>query len=203
MFSSSLSYLMKSTEVDESLSTTSSDVLFQRIPTNFKIKSTKWETYIKLINLLRTIKTEGGLWDNTCKRLFSTDADPPNFIGFQKYTKGHLLRLIVSSIGAVTYDLAKVLANILWWLVGHFSITSGHPKLYRPHKVHQVWGRGVHIILWCGGPLHICDSGPCHLHHQTKITTGLTTKQQDLHVHTAHHHIAGILPQKCLLHLPG
>ena len=37
MFSSSLSDLMKSTEVDESLSTTSTDVLFQRIPTNFKI----------------------------------------------------------------------------------------------------------------------------------------------------------------------
>ena len=37
MFSSSLSELMNSTEVDESLSTTSTDVLFQRIPTNFKI----------------------------------------------------------------------------------------------------------------------------------------------------------------------
>ena len=36
IFSSSLSDLMKSTEVDESLSTTSTDVLFQRIPTNFK-----------------------------------------------------------------------------------------------------------------------------------------------------------------------
>ena len=46
MFSSSLSDLMMSTEVDESLSTTSTDVLFQRIPTNFKIKSTKWEIYI-------------------------------------------------------------------------------------------------------------------------------------------------------------
>ena len=40
---------MKSTEVDESLSTTSTDVLFQRIPTNFKIKSTEWEIYVKLI----------------------------------------------------------------------------------------------------------------------------------------------------------
>ena len=37
MFSSSLSDLMKSIEVDESLSTTSTDVLFQKIPTNFKI----------------------------------------------------------------------------------------------------------------------------------------------------------------------
>ena len=33
-----LSDLMKSTEVDESLSTTSTDILFQRIPTNFKIE---------------------------------------------------------------------------------------------------------------------------------------------------------------------
>ena len=38
MFSSSLSDLMKSTEVDVSLSTTSTDVLFQRIPTKFKIE---------------------------------------------------------------------------------------------------------------------------------------------------------------------
>ena len=36
MFSSSLSDLMKSTVVNESLSTTSTDVLFQRISTNFK-----------------------------------------------------------------------------------------------------------------------------------------------------------------------
>ena len=39
---------MKSTTVDESLSNTSTDVLFQGIPTNYMITSTKWETYIKL-----------------------------------------------------------------------------------------------------------------------------------------------------------
>ena len=41
---------MKSTEVDESLSTASADVLFQRIPTSFKIKSTEWEIYTKIVN---------------------------------------------------------------------------------------------------------------------------------------------------------
>ena len=51
---------MKSTEVDESLSTTSTDVLFQRIPTNFKIKSTEWETYIKWIEMtLNWVQTYG------------------------------------------------------------------------------------------------------------------------------------------------
>ena len=39
MISSLLSDLMKSTAVDESLSKTSTNVLFQRIPTNFKVSS--------------------------------------------------------------------------------------------------------------------------------------------------------------------
>ena len=38
---------MKSTAVDENLSNTATNILFQRIPTNFKIKSTEWEIYIK------------------------------------------------------------------------------------------------------------------------------------------------------------
>ena len=42
---------MKSTEVDESLSTTTTTVLFQRKPTYFKISSTEWEIYIKLNTL--------------------------------------------------------------------------------------------------------------------------------------------------------
>ena len=40
---------------------------------------------------------------------------------------------------------------------------------------------------------HICSSGPCHLHYQTKVTTGLTSTQQDLHVHKPHQDIARIL----------
>ena len=42
----------------------------------------------------------------------------------------------------------------------------------------------MHYILSCEGPLPICSSGPCHLHHQTKSTAGLRTIQQDLHIHT-------------------
>ena len=42
---------MKSTEVDERLSTTTTTVLFQRKPTSFKIESTEWEIYIKSIDM--------------------------------------------------------------------------------------------------------------------------------------------------------
>ena len=43
--------LMKSTEVDESLATTTTTVQFQRKPTCFKIYSTEWEIYTKNLYL--------------------------------------------------------------------------------------------------------------------------------------------------------
>ena len=51
-FFSSLSDLMKSTEVDESLSTTTITVLFQRKPTCFRIYSTEREIYTKITKML-------------------------------------------------------------------------------------------------------------------------------------------------------
>ena len=46
---------MKSTEVDESLSTTSTDVLFQRIPTNFKINHYCFGREVLLITDLKPL----------------------------------------------------------------------------------------------------------------------------------------------------
>ena len=63
MISSLLSDPMKSTAVDESLSKTSTNVLFQRIPTKFKINSTEWEMYIKLYwGHVWTEKDHGTVW---------------------------------------------------------------------------------------------------------------------------------------------
>ena len=74
----------------------------------------------KLIDVIRTIKTQGGLGDNTCKRLYPTGAGPPKFNKLPKIHKqGNLLRAIVSSSSAVTYGVTKELANILRQLVGH------------------------------------------------------------------------------------
>ena len=41
----------------------------------------------RLINLLKSIKAEGGINNITNKRLYPTGQDPPNIMGYPKYTK--------------------------------------------------------------------------------------------------------------------
>ena len=80
------------------------------IPTN------KYKT--KLIALLKSIKTEGGINESTYKRLYLTGAGSPKFYGLPKIHKeGIPLRPIVSSIGAATYSTSKELSRILKPLV--------------------------------------------------------------------------------------
>ena len=72
----------------------------------------------KLINLLKSIKTEGGMNEILHKRLYPTGAKSPKFYGLPKIHKeGIPLRPIVSSIGAVSYERSKELAMILKPLV--------------------------------------------------------------------------------------
>ena len=73
----------------------------------------------KLINLLKSIKTEGGMNEALYKRLYPTGAGSPKFYGLPKIHKeGIPLRPIVSSIGAVSYETSKELARILKPVVG-------------------------------------------------------------------------------------
>ena len=54
----------------------------------------------RLINILRNIKTEGGLSEEAYRRLYPTGAGSPKFYGLPKIHKpGIPLRPIVSSIG--------------------------------------------------------------------------------------------------------
>ena len=79
----------------------------------------------KLISLLKSIKTEGGINESTYKRLYPTGAGSPKFYGLPKVHKeGTPLKSIVSSIGAVTYSTSKELSRILKPLVGNLHITS-------------------------------------------------------------------------------
>ena len=72
----------------------------------------------KLINILRNIKTEGGLNEETYRRLYPTGAGSPKFYGLPKIHKSGIpLGPIISSIGIVTYNTAKELAKILKPLV--------------------------------------------------------------------------------------
>ena len=73
----------------------------------------------KLINILRNIKTEGSLNEETYRRLYPKGAGSPKFYGLPKiHESGIPLRPIISSIGTVTYNAAKELAKILKPLVG-------------------------------------------------------------------------------------
>ena len=78
----------------------------QSHPTN-KLKN-------KLINMLRKIKADTGMQENTYRKMYPTGATSPKFYGLPKIHKKNIpLRPIVSSIGSVTYGVAKELATII------------------------------------------------------------------------------------------
>ena len=83
----------------------------------------------KLINLLKTIKAEGGISDAVYKRLYPTGAGEPKFYGLPKIHKeGMPPRPIVSSIGASIYETSKSWPGYwnLWWANPHTkSRTAG------------------------------------------------------------------------------
>ena len=73
----------------------------------------------KMINLLKTIKSKGGLSEDLYRKLYPTGAGSPKFYRLPKIHKlGMPLRPIVSSIGGVTYYTSKEVARILKPLVG-------------------------------------------------------------------------------------
>ena len=73
----------------------------------------------KMISILKSIKSEGGITEELYKRLYPTGAGSPKFYGLPKIHKpGMPLRPIVSSIGTVTYQTSKEVARILKPLVG-------------------------------------------------------------------------------------
>ena len=84
----------------------------QSDPTN-KLKT-------KLINTLKKLKADIGMNDNIYRRMYPTGASSPKFYRLPKIHKNDIsLRPIVSSIGSVTYGVAKELARILKPLVGN------------------------------------------------------------------------------------
>ena len=87
---------------------------YKSIPTDL---TTKYKN--KLIALLKTIMAESGINEAVYRRLYPIGAGSPKFYGLPKVNKdGMPLRLIVSSIGAVTYETSIELARILKLLVG-------------------------------------------------------------------------------------
>ena len=73
----------------------------------------------RLITKLKKIKLDTGLDDTTYRRMYPTGAVIPKFYGLPKVHKENSpLRPIVSSIGSVSYGVAKEIARIIKPLVG-------------------------------------------------------------------------------------
>lgn len=74
----------------------------------------------ELISVLLEIEKEGGINRVEYRQLYPTTETPPKFYGLPKIHKKDIpLRPIVSSIGTITYNCAKLLADILSPLVGN------------------------------------------------------------------------------------
>ena len=83
----------------------------------------------KLITLLKSIKAEGGIQENTYKKLYPPGACSPKYYGLPKVHKtGIPLRPIVSSVGPVSYETAKELSKILKPLVGNTPYSVRNTK---------------------------------------------------------------------------
>ena len=72
-----------------------------------------------MINILKKMKSEGGLNEVKYKKMYPTGVVSPKYYGLPKIHKaGTPLRCIISSIGTASYNTAKELARILKPLVG-------------------------------------------------------------------------------------
>lgn len=85
-----------------------------------KLKRDPTQKYKKqLIELLKQLKGKGSLDDSLYRRLYPTTDTPPKFYGLPKIHKqNNPLRPIVSSIGSISYNCAKYIAEILNPIVG-------------------------------------------------------------------------------------
>ena len=109
---------------------------------NYKILKTDPTTKHKnkLINLLKSIKAEGGIDDNIYRKLYPTGAVPPKYYGLPKVHKtGMPLRSIIFSVGSVTHATAKELTRITKPLVGGSTHhVQNNQKLSAKHRRHPI-----------------------------------------------------------------
>ena len=103
----------------------------------------------RLISILKSIKSEGGIDNTTYKRLYPTGAGSPRYYGLPKIHKqGVPLRSIISSRGSATYESAKELAKILKPLVGKSPPSCPEqPRFPGQHQRHQDQARRVYHVL--------------------------------------------------------
>ena len=114
-------------KIDQMLSDSSTYVKLQKDPTS-KYKN-------RLTKLLKILKDNNKITIQQWKHMYPTSEDPPKFYGLPKIHKpGTPLRPIVSSMGSITYFVAKYLAEILSPLVGK----SNHHIKNSTHFVNKI-----------------------------------------------------------------
>ena len=172
---------------------------YRKIPEDPTVKQKN-----KLINILRNIKTEGGLNEESYRRLYPTGAGSPKFYGLPKIHKpGIPLRPIISSIGTVTYNTAKELAKILKPLVGlskhHVHNTMDFVEQLKEVRLKKEESMVSYDVtaLFTSVPIP-----PALQIIEEKLIKDKRPRAENQHVHQAHHQAFGILPQKHILCFP-
>ena len=140
------------------------------------------------------INAEGGLNEESYKRMYPTGAVSPKFYGLPKIHKpGIPLRPIISSTGTVTYNTARVGQN--------FETFSGdvqwscpkHQGLCRTHKRCKAKTGRMQHLLWCNSTVYICEHSTCIKHHSTEISQRKGSIEKNQHDHQADNQPARIL----------
>ena len=103
----------------------------------------------RLINILKLMKGEGKIDENTYRKIYPTGASAPKFYGLPKIHKEDVpLRPIVSSIGSVTYEVAIELSRILKPLVGNsIHHVNNSQEFAEEIRKHQARKRGMFNII--------------------------------------------------------
>ena len=93
-----------------------------------------------------TIKEQGRQGQTLIKRLYPTGAGPKTFMGYPKFMNREPLRPIVSSMGVVTYGVAKELANILRPLIGYPAYHIRNTQHFGDYIKSIMFGEVHHIL---------------------------------------------------------
>ena len=111
----------------------------------------------------------------------------------------HPLRLIMFSRGSISYGVAKELAGIIQLLVSQSPHHIRNTQYFVQHIQQAKLEPGEVMASMMSRPISLLFLWTLTYNSPAKTTTGFNSRQQDKHVKSTHHPIAGVLPQKHIL----
>ena len=158
----------------------------------------------RLINILRSIKSEGRPEDHTYKNMYPTGVSSPKLYGLPKIHKKNIpLRPIVSSQGSVSYGVAKELARILKPLSGHNSHQVNNSKEFADDIKMMKLEEGECIMSYDVAALFTSIPVKPAMEVIKKTGTGYRAPPENHHVHPKHPGLVGVLLMQYLFPVPG